>query len=1126
MSYGTIKVDTITFTDNSVDKSVSLSGLIQNPTFTGNITVTGTISGDVIRGGTTVSGATVTGTTANFVSGVFTTQISGATVTGTTASFTSGVFTNISGTTATITSGIIASGTAAAPSLAILADLDTGLFSPGANELAVATNGVQRLLIQSTGLTVNGTTTLNGTTLSLGAEGGANGFINTPESLYFNIDSNNNETGKAFIFAHNATDNTGAELFRIQDDGKVGIGTSSPSTLLHLSGLNSGGGSANTIRVTDTDTAVITDQICGRIEFETADTGNPGVNCQIDALYSGSGGGSKLQFRTGFAGALVDALHISDTGLVGIGTTSPGNLLHVSGTGTVCQLASSNNNNLINLKGNGATNGVWLGTTSSDDFVISSGASITERARIDSSGRLGIGTSSPSTTLSVAGGISGTAGANISGAGWGVLPYVANSLVIDNNAGETRFFATGADATTRGSFIFYNGETDGGAGAAMVIDSSSRVGIGTTSPTNTDKLEIQTSSTSAPGLWVQTGGTTSAYPIVDVRNGANLDVFAIKGDGTSYFQGKLGIGTTSPSASLHVQGANVSGKGQLIVSSASAGQEARMTFIDGSDDIAEISTDGNNLYFYNETATGAFQWYTNGSERALIDSSGRLLVGTSTSASTGTSQYALLQVQGWTGASTGEGIFSLQRGESSSAMSSNDPIGDVLFSDKDGGNYARISAFADAAPAAGDHPGRLTFSTTADGASTPTERLRITSAGLVGIGTTPGATLDVNGQIRANNDFLYADATATRGRVYGDSTGLVVRADTGLELRFHANAVERARIDTSGRLLVGMSSSGSVARLQVQGSTLFNDAFADLCYDGSAASGIAADTNLGVFRFTDQASNSNIFAQISCATDATASSGDYPGRLVFSTTADGASTPGERMRITSGGNVLVGKTSSSFGTGDGTVIGGAGYLAQTRTSATPFTVIRNGTDGTLVSFEAQNVEEGTISVSGTTVSYNGAHLSRWSQILGIDPYNKAVRPEILRGTVMSNLDEMCDWTCPTSGDCQDNEQLNKTKISDVEGDKNVAGIFQSWDDDDDTWVNDYYLAMTGDFVIRIAAGTTVERGDLLMSAGDGTAKPQADDLVRSCTVAKVTSANVSCTYDDGSYCVPCVLMAC
>jgi hypothetical protein len=94
------------------------------------------------------------------------------------------------------------------------------------------------------------------------------------------------------------------------------------------------------------------------------------------------------------------------------------------------------------------------------------------------------------------------------------------------------------------------------------------------------------------------------------------------------------------------------------------------------------------------------------------------------------------------------------------------------------------------------------------------------------------------------------------------------------------------------------------------------------------------------------------------------------------------------------------------------------------------------------------------------------------------------------------------------------------------GDKNVAGVFQSWDDDDDTYLNDFYCAMTGDFVIRIAQGVTVERGDLLMSAGDGTAKPQDDDIVRSKTIAKVTSTTVSTTYSDGSYCVPCVLMAC
>jgi hypothetical protein len=176
---------------------------------------------------------------------------------------------------------------------------------------------------------------------------------------------------------------------------------------------------------------------------------------------------------------------------------------------------------------------------------------------------------------------------------------------------------------------------------------------------------------------------------------------------------------------------------------------------------------------------------------------------------------------------------------------------------------------------------------------------------------------------------------------------------------------------------------------------------------------------------------------------------------------------------------------------------------------------RRSNDGTLIVFRQDGVEEGTISVSGTTVSYNGAHLSRWSQLPG-----GAIREEILRGSVLSNLDEMCDW-----GE-EDNEQLNRMKVSDVEGDKNVSGVFQCWDDDDDTYTDDFYCAMTGDFIIRIAEGVTVERGDLLMSAGDGTAKPQDDDIIRSKTIAKVTSNHVTCTYDDGSYCVPCVLMAC
>jgi hypothetical protein len=233
----------------------------------------------------------------------------------------------------------------------------------------------------------------------------------------------------------------------------------------------------------------------------------------------------------------------------------------------------------------------------------------------------------------------------------------------------------------------------------------------------------------------------------------------------------------------------------------------------------------------------------------------------------------------------------------------------------------------------------------------------------------------------------------------------------------------------------------------------------------------------------------------------------------------------ERMRIQANGSLLYGTTTNSIiatnnttGVGIGVNEGGsiaAGSIVSSVNADTCLYLNRKSDDGILVRFYQDATLEGNISVSGTTVSYNGAHLSRWSQLS-----SGAERTEILRGSVLSNLDEMCEW-----GD-EENEQLNRMKVSDVEGDKNVSGVFQCWDDDDDTYTNDFYCAMTGDFIIRIAEGVTVERGDLLMSAGDGTAKPQDDDIIRSKTIAKVTSTNVSCTYEDGSYCVPCVLMAC
>ena len=289
---------------------------------------------------------------------------------------------------------------------------------------------------------------------------------------------------------------------------------------------------------------------------------------------------------------------------------------------------------------------------------------------------------------------------------------------------------------------------------------------------------------------------------------------------------------------------------------------------------------------------------------------------------------------------------------------------------------------------------------------------------------------------------------------------------------------------------------------------------------GSTGSPVISDDIVGQINFSGfDGANYRNTARITSQVDGTPSAGVMPGALMFSTTPSGSATPTERMRIKSDGSTCFGITGhqANASSGDGGhYIGSPGsFAAFTRSSGTCVFVNRISNDGKLIEFRQNGNDEGNINVSGASVTLTGAHLTRYSQLP-----EGAVRTEILRGSVLSNLDEMCEW-----GE-EDNEQLNRMQVSDVEGDKNVSGVFQSWDDDDDIYVNDFYCAMTGDFVIRIAQGTTVARGDLLMSAGDGTAKPQADDLVRSCTVAKVTSTTVSCTHPDGSYCLPCVLMAC
>lgn len=635
---------------------------------------------------------------------------------------------------------------------------------------------------------------------------------------------------------------------------------------------------------------------------------------------------------------------------------------------------------------------------------------------------------------------------------------------------------------------------------------------------------------SANGLFKFTAGSETApgiYPGTDTNTGIyspGNNKLSITTNGSQRFtvdaDGKIGIGTGTPGVKV-VIAANNNNSGEANTlrftdtdTTTTSGQQIGKIDFYSSDSqentsvasiqaIAASSLGGAHILFRTKTTSGTF------SERVRITDEGYLGIGAS-------SPTQLIDLESGSG-------------------------GRIAFTDTGTRRYSIGNA--------GTGSSSLTIRDESDSA----DRITITNGGNVGIGNdSPNNILS----LAASEPRIEVEDTDTNARFLIDcnsSAGSVnFRVDqdgsaANSAAIFTIDNAEKMRVTHNDRLLLGTSASRSVGApvgaFEVEGEdgneaslsiSRFNDGSGGAYITLGKARGTKAapaavqlNDNTGFIEFAayDGGDLRSVCAGIHAYVDGTPGTNDVPGRLSFRTTTDGSNAPTERIRIGSNGDIKMamgnfgntGLIGQNLSNGDGVYIDedGGVKLQVSRWNGTPFGVNRMSNDGDLIAFFAQGTNEGSITVSGTTVSLTGGHLSRWSQL-----ESNAERTEILRGSVLSNLDEMCEW-----GE-EDNEQLNRMKVSDVEGDPNVAGVFQGWDDEDETYLNDFHCAMTGDFIIRIAQGTTVARGDLLMSAGDGTAKPQGDDIVRSKTIAKVTSTTVSTTYADGSYCVPCVLMAC
>ena len=484
----------------------------------------------------------------------------------------------------------------------------------------------------------------------------------------------------------------------LNSSGNVGIGTSSPNGL-------GNGGTNTTLEVFKTGgtgylsltSDVTTDNsVVGVLNWGTtgASTGKSSASIQIDLEGVGTTNASgNMRFYTRNGATFGERMAITSAGNVGIGGT-PSYLLHIKGSspslgiegtsGNAWRLETSATGNVFNLTETG------VGSAISVDAGSSSGGT---NIKIDASGNVGIGTSSPTVPLNVVGGIQANGGT---------------------------IWATSSATPSSGYVIQMSHD-----GSAGYLDSSYYTGGFT-------PLILRTSNTAR--LTIASGGAVSVANEFTV----NTSVFHVDG-----ITANVGIGTAAPLSRLHITGSNSYAGGGLLLGS--AGVSSGYIWTTDNLYIKPNSTSGTVsgiVAIQNFSDVTQIYLNTNGSS---YFTGGDVAIGVSSVTSIGDGGDPRILVV-HSGTSTNGGMINLTHSLTASGTTSGGiSWGNLGLSNSDKRLAGIYVAKMDALTTGGT--GDIIFYNW--NAGTGAESARITSAGNVGIAMTPARTLDVTGTFGA-----------------------------------------------------------------------------------------------------------------------------------------------------------------------------------------------------------------------------------------------------------------------------------------------------------------------------------------------------------------------------------------